>query len=102
MAAFIDPLRQDGWTVDGEVDFVDVKRDAARSGCMPKPQGRTAAIGSVVDTMYGQLLRRMKNPESGARYAVVVPTAGVQAAYLHRPGTATGMFPLGGGLGALS
>jgi hypothetical protein len=43
-------------------------------------KGRTAAMGLDVDTMYGQLLRRMKDPESGARYAAVVPTAGVQAA----------------------
>jgi hypothetical protein len=43
-------------------------------------KGRTAAIGLDVDTPYGQLLRRMADPGAGARYAVVVPTAAVQAA----------------------
>jgi hypothetical protein len=39
-----------------------------------------AAIGLDVDTLYGQLLRRMADPAAGARYAVVVPAAAVQAA----------------------
>jgi hypothetical protein len=43
-------------------------------------KGRTMAIGLDVDTLYGQLLRRMKDPASGARYAVVVPTAALKAA----------------------
>ena len=38
-------------------------------------KGWTWAIGLDVDTLYGQLLRRMKDPASGARYAVVVPIA---------------------------
>jgi hypothetical protein len=43
-------------------------------------KGRTAAIGLDVDTLYGQLLRRMADPAADARYAVVIPTAAVQAA----------------------
>lgn len=43
-------------------------------------QGRTAAIGLVVDTLYGQRPRRMNDPAAGARCAVVVPTAAVVAA----------------------
>ena len=33
-----------------------------------------------MDTLYGQLLRRMNDPATEARYAVVVPTAALQAA----------------------
>ncbi len=33
-----------------------------------------------VDTVYGQLLRRMKSEEAHARYAVVVPTSVLKAA----------------------
>lgn len=33
-----------------------------------------------VDTMYGQLLRRMIDESAGARYAVVIPTEAVTAA----------------------
>jgi hypothetical protein len=62
------------------VDFVDINARRGAERLYAETEGRTAAIGLVVDTMYGQLLRRMKNPESDARYAVVVPTAGVQAA----------------------
>ena len=35
---------------------------------------------NCIDTLYGQLLRRMRDPESGAQYAVVVPTAALNAA----------------------
>ena len=80
VAAFVDWLRQNGWTVKREVDFVDVyaERDAERMYAEAK--GRTAAIGLDVDTLYGQLLRRMNDPAAEARYAVVVPTAAVAAA----------------------
>jgi hypothetical protein len=80
VAAFMAWLRQDGWTVDGEVDFVDVYARRGAERLYAEAKGQTAAIGLDADTMYGQLLRRMKDPGSGARYAVVVPTAGVQAA----------------------
>jgi hypothetical protein len=44
-------------------------------------KGRTAAIGLDVDTLYGQLLRRMPEQEVGsARFAVVVPLEGLAAA----------------------
>jgi hypothetical protein len=80
VAAFMDWLRHDGWTVDGEVDFVDVFAHRGGQRLYAEAKGRTASTGLDVDTMYGQLLRRMKDPASGARYAVVVPTVGVQAA----------------------
>ena len=80
MRAFADWLRREGWTVDTEVDFVDVCARRGGERMYAEAKGRTAAMGLDVDTMYGQLLRRMTDPASGARYAVVVPTAGVLAA----------------------
>jgi hypothetical protein len=44
-------------------------------------KGRTKAIGLDVDTLYGQLLRRMPIAEDPtARFAVVVPSEGAKAA----------------------
>lgn len=43
-------------------------------------KGRTAAPGLDVDTMFGQLLRRMPTEDDpAARYAVVVPTEALRA-----------------------
>lgn len=80
VTAFAAWLQRNGWTVSREVDFVDVyaERDAER--LYAEAKGRTKAIGLDVDTLYGQLLRRMKDPAAEARYAVVVPTAAVAAA----------------------
>ena len=78
--AFMSWLRHGGWMVDAEADFVDVCARRGSKRLYAEAKGRTAAMGLDVDTMYGQLLRRMKDPASGARYAVVVPTVGVQAA----------------------
>jgi hypothetical protein len=48
-------------------------------------KGRTEAIGTDVDTMYGQILRRMPLAEDAtAGFAVVVPTR-AQAAALRVP-----------------
>lgn len=63
-----------------EVDFVDVYAERGEDKLYAEAKGRTAAIGLDVDTMYGQLLRRMKDPRTVAQYAVVVPTAAVAAA----------------------
>jgi hypothetical protein len=78
--AFVDWLLGQGWTVDREVEFVDVYAERGPERLYAEAKGRTAAMGLDVDTMYGQLLRRMKDPGGGARYAVVVPTAAVAAA----------------------
>jgi len=80
VAAFVDWLRQNGWTVKREVDFVDVYAERGAERLYAEAKGRTAAIGLDVDTLYGQLLRRMNDSVAGARYAVVVPTAAVAAA----------------------
>ena len=61
VAAFCCALELDGWDVTPEVDFVDVvaRRDGAT--IVAEVKGRTAAPGLDVDTMYGQLLRRMRS-----------------------------------------
>lgn len=53
---------------------------AESSGCTPRPKGRTTSPGLDVDALCGQLFRRMRDPEEGARYAVVVPTPALSAA----------------------
>jgi hypothetical protein len=80
VAAYAGWLQQHGWTVKREVDFVDVYAERGAERLYAEAKGRTAAIGLDIDTLYGQLLRRMKDPAAGARYAVVVPTAAVASA----------------------
>ena len=43
-------------------------------------KGKTTSAGLDVDTLYGQLLRRMPDESTSARYAVVVPSAALAAA----------------------
>jgi hypothetical protein len=80
VAAFVGWLQRGGWDVSREVEFVDVYAERGPVKLYAEPKGRTAAIGLDVDTLYGQLLRRMKDAEASARYAVVVPTAALSAA----------------------
>jgi hypothetical protein len=83
--AFVAWLQANGWKADTEVNFVDVYARRGGECLYAEAKGRTAAIGLDVDTLYGQLLRRMADPGPGTRYAVVVPTAAVRAA-LRVPG----------------
>jgi hypothetical protein len=78
--AFVAWLQENGWTTETEVNFVDVCARRGDDRLHAEAKGRTAAIGLDVDTLYGQLLRRMADPGTGARYAVVVPAAAVQVA----------------------
>lgn len=78
--AFCAWLERDGWTVRREVKFVDVVAQRGEEYLYAEAKGRTAAIGLDVDTLYGQLLRRMPDDSGTARYGVVVPTAAVKAA----------------------
>lgn len=74
VAAFCDHLRADGWTVTTEVRHCDVlaERDGAR--VYAEAKGTTNEPGLDVDTLYGQLLRRMPDEDDpAARFAVVVP-----------------------------
>jgi hypothetical protein len=78
--AFARWLTDNGWAVTQEADFVDVYAERGSERLYGEAKGRTAAIGLDVDTLYGQLLRRMANPCPGVTYAVVVPTAALAAA----------------------
>jgi hypothetical protein len=86
IAAFERHLQAGGWTVEREVEFCDLlaERDGAR--LYVEAKGRTEAIGTDVDTMYGQILRRMPIADDpAARFAVVVPDRAARAA-LRVPG----------------
>ena len=79
--AFCAWLASEGWTCEREVEFVDVLATRTGERLYVEAKGRTAAIGLDVDTMYGQILRRMPiGAEDGSRFAVVVPTEAVAAA----------------------
>jgi hypothetical protein len=79
--AFARWLEAQGWTVQREVAFCDVVAERGDERLYGEAKGRTAAIGLDVDTMYGQLLRRMPAEQLGqATFAVVVPDDAVPAA----------------------
>ncbi|NAZ86466.1 hypothetical protein [Kineococcus indalonis] len=59
VAQFSTWLCQGGWQVRTEVDFCDVVATREGQVLYAEAKGRTAAPGLDVDTMYGQLLRRM-------------------------------------------
>jgi len=78
VAAFERWLTEAGWTVRTEVDFADVFAQRGEERLHAEAKGRTAAPGLDIDTLYGQLLRRMPPDEVGsARFAVVVPAEAV-------------------------
>jgi hypothetical protein len=79
--AFARYLSERGWAVSPEVEFCDLVAEREGEQLFVETKGRTAAIGTDVDTMYGQILRRMPLAENpAARFAVVVPTRAEQAA----------------------
>jgi hypothetical protein len=57
--AFAAWLEGAGWKVSREVDFVDLLGERDDQRLYVEAKGRTAAIGLDVDTMFGQILRRM-------------------------------------------
>ncbi len=79
--AFQDWLIRQGWMIHPDAGFADLLAERDGRRLYVEAKGRTAAIGLDVDTLYGQLLRRMPADEVGiARFAVVVPTEGLSAA----------------------
>lgn len=79
--AFCAWLSAQGWHYQREVAFVDVVGDRAGHRVYAEAKGRTAATGLDIDTLYGQLLRRMPANQVGeAVFAVVVPDTAVKAA----------------------
>ena len=79
VAAFTAWLRREGWDVRTEVEWADVVADRSGERLIAEAKGVTTAAGLDVDTMYGQLLRRMV-PDEQVRYAVVVPASIVSKA----------------------
>lgn len=77
-------LEARGWSTEIEVDHVDVVATRADEVLFAEVKGNTKSRpGAGVDSMYGQLLRRMtsrKAEERNRHYAVVVPTRSVAAA----------------------
>lgn len=65
-------LRDQGWEVETEVQLADVVAQRASERLVAEVKGTTTSPGLDVDTMYGQLLRRMDGT-SATSYAVVVP-----------------------------
>ena len=80
MNAFCDHLQGDGWHVRREVGFVDVLATRGAQTLCVEAKGRTSATGLDVDTLYGQLLRRVPEELSDALLGVVVPDVALDAA----------------------
>jgi hypothetical protein len=80
IVAFCDWLERDGWSVRREVEFVDVLATRGDERLYAEAKGKTSSPGLDVDTMYGQLLRRMTDQDDQVRYAVVVPSSVLPAA----------------------
>jgi hypothetical protein len=81
-------LEAQGWKTQTERDFVDVVAHRENETIYAEVKGRTKGrSGAGLDTLYGQLLRRMpaeEVPRSNPRFAVVVP-AGAEEAALRIP-----------------
>ncbi len=81
VAAFCTWLVARGWEVSTEVDFCDVVAVRDDHTIYAEAKGRTAAIGLDVDTMYGQVLRRMAvAADRSTRFGIVVPSEARAAA----------------------
>lgn len=81
ITAFVSWLESEGWSVEREAAFCDVV--ARRDGVtlFAEAKGETAAIGLDVDTMYGQILRRMPIADDDTyRFGLVVPSRARDAA----------------------
>lgn len=79
--AFCSWLQSEGWTTQREIDFIDVVAERGGITLYAECKGRTSAIGLDVDTLYGQLLRRIPAQRSDElRLGVVVPTEAAAAA----------------------
>lgn len=81
VSAFAEYLERAGWTVTFEQNFCDIVVTRDGQEMWVEAKGRTAAVGLDVDTMYGQILRRMPpEPTEITAFAVVVPEAARTAA----------------------
>lgn len=71
-AAFVAHLLERGWdpTIDGP-DHVDVRARRGAERLVAEVKGDTGSPGTDVDTLTGQLLRRI-DPDTDERYVLVV------------------------------
>jgi hypothetical protein len=72
VAAFVAWLVAKGWTVQTEVAWADIVAERDGERLIAEAKGGTSEPGLDLDTLYGQLLRRMV-PDENVRYGVVVP-----------------------------
>ncbi len=86
--AFRQWLEAQGWETETETEFVDVVAHRGNETIYAEVKGQTKSRpGAGLDTLYGQLLRRMPAEEvsdPNTRFAVVIPT-GAKAAALRVP-----------------
>jgi hypothetical protein len=81
IAAFSTWLRLHGWVTELEVGFIDVVASRRNQHLYAEAKGRTVDAGLDVDTLYGQLLRRMPAQADGsATFTVVLRDTAVWAA----------------------
>lgn len=80
VADFAAWLAEGGWQVDTEPGWADVVAVRGAEHLVGEAKGVTSSPGLDVDTLYGQLLRRMTVPDSTIRYAVIVPPRALNAA----------------------
>ena len=74
VAAFVSWLEADGWAVETEVAWADVVAERGSERLIAEAKGSTTSSGLDIDTLYGQLLRRII-PDANVRYAVVLPAS---------------------------
>jgi hypothetical protein len=80
--AFVRHLEREGWSVvlaRPSVNEPDIIATRGRDRLVAEAKGRTAAPRTDVDTMYGQLLRRIAG-DASTSYAAVVPTSFISRA----------------------
>jgi hypothetical protein len=75
VVAFSTWLTSEGWTIEREPGHTDMIATRGAQMLVAEAKGRSDSPGLDVDTLYGQLLRRMRPcpPDVEVRYAVVVP-----------------------------
>ena len=73
-------LEKEGWEVEQQVTFCDVVASRGDERLYAEAKGRTSSPGLDVDTLYGQLLRRIPSDGLDHRLGVVVPTEAISAA----------------------
>jgi predicted RNase H-like nuclease len=80
LTAFRSWLEADGWTIVPTSSFADMVAERGDERLVAEAKGFTgSSVGLDVDTMYGQLLRRM-SVERATSWGIVVPDKAVKAA----------------------